>query len=79
MEEPMQLKTSDGRKIDPKDISYIQRGAERIGRFKVMGVEGISEWPGADGTLVALKNGEEVFLLHPENEVVEEMNKAKNG
>lgn len=58
----MQLKTSNGRKIDPINIDCILR--ERI-----MGVK---------GTMVQLKNGEKVFLEHSEKEVLDEMNRGQN-
>jgi hypothetical protein len=55
----MQLKTSNGTKIDPNNIACILSG-------KVIGVK---------GTLVQIKTGEEVFLDNSEEEVVDEMNK----
>jgi hypothetical protein len=59
----VQLKTFSGKTVDPKDIDQILREG-------IMGVE---------ETTVLLKNGQKEFLVHPEKEVLDEMNRVKNG
>jgi hypothetical protein len=54
----VQLKTFNGKMIEPSSIDHIMRG-------RITGVQ---------GTLVKLKTGEEVFLQNSEEEVVEALN-----